>query len=77
MVALLTILFIICVILTKWSLAHFTELRGLCTLGCILRKSNKVREPPIMIRRSKARIPELVMQRQSPMDTREKENKKC
>jgi hypothetical protein len=27
----LTILFIICIILTKWSLAHFVELRGLNT----------------------------------------------
>jgi hypothetical protein len=30
-VALLTILVIICVILTKWSLAHFAKLRGLST----------------------------------------------
>jgi hypothetical protein len=32
----------------------------------------KVREPPTMIERLKARIPELVMQRQSPMDARGK-----
>ena len=43
---------------------------------CILRKWRKVREPPVMIRRPKTRIPELVMQRQSPMDAMEKENKK-
>jgi hypothetical protein len=49
------ILFIICLILTKWK---------------------NVREPPAMIRRSKARIPELAMQRQSPMDTRVEESNK-
>jgi hypothetical protein len=32
-VALLTILCIIFIILTKWSLAHFAELRGLSTLA--------------------------------------------
>ena len=44
--------------------------------GCLLRKWKKEREPLVMIRRPKARIPELVMQRQSPMDAREKESKK-
>jgi hypothetical protein len=43
---------------------------------CILRKWKKAREPLVMIRRPKARIPELVMQRQSPMDAREKESRK-
>jgi hypothetical protein len=58
-------LFIICIILTKWSLTHFAELRGLRTLaqGCILRKWKKAREPPFMIKRPKDRIPELVMWR--------------
>jgi hypothetical protein len=40
------------------------------------KRYKKVREPPSMIERSKARIPELVMQRQIPMDAREKESKK-
>jgi hypothetical protein len=44
--------------------------------GCVLRKLKKVREPLVMIRRAKARILELVMQRQSPMDAREKESRK-
>jgi hypothetical protein len=44
--------------------------------GCVLRKWKKAREPPVMIRRPKARILELVMQRQSPMDAREKESRK-
>jgi hypothetical protein len=44
--------------------------------GCILRKWKKVREPLVMIRREKAKILELVMQRQSPMDVREKERRK-
>jgi hypothetical protein len=35
-----------------------------------------VREPLSMIRRLKARIPELVMQRQSIMDVREEERRK-
>jgi hypothetical protein len=43
---------------------------------CVLNKWNKVRDPPTMIRRLKARIPELVMQRQSPMDARGKERRK-
>jgi hypothetical protein len=43
---------------------------------CVLRKWKKAREPPVMIRRMKAIITELVMQRQSPMDTREKDNRK-
>jgi hypothetical protein len=41
-----------------------------------LRKWKKVRDPPIRIRRLKARIPELVMKRQIPMDTKENENMK-
>jgi hypothetical protein len=45
-------------------------------LGCILRKWKKAREPPVMIRRPKARIPKLLMQRQSPMDARGKESRK-
>jgi hypothetical protein len=43
---------------------------------CVFKKWKKAREPPTMIRRPKARIPELVMQRQSPMDAREKESRK-
>jgi hypothetical protein len=42
----------------------------------ILNKWKKAREPPAMIRRPKARIPELVMQRESPIDAREKERRK-
>jgi hypothetical protein len=41
---------------------------------CVLRKWNKVREPPVRIRRLKANILELVMQRQSPRDARENES---
>jgi hypothetical protein len=41
-----------------------------------LRKWKKVREPLVMIRRPKDRILELVMQRQRPMDVREKESMK-
>jgi hypothetical protein len=44
--------------------------------GCVLSKWRKAREPPVMIRRFKAGIPELVMQRQSPLDAREKESRK-
>jgi hypothetical protein len=44
--------------------------------GCVLRKWENSREPPVMIRRLKARIIELVMQRQIPMDAREKESRK-
>jgi hypothetical protein len=44
---------------------------------CILRKLKKVRDPRVMIRRPKARIPDLVMQSQNPMDAREKESRKC
>ena len=44
--------------------------------GFVLRKWNKVRDPPVMIRRLKARIIELVMQRQIPMEAREKESRK-
>jgi hypothetical protein len=43
---------------------------------CVLNKWKKAREPPTMIRRLMARIPELVMQRQIPMDTREEESRK-
>jgi hypothetical protein len=34
------------------------------------------RDPPVMKRRPKARILELVMQRQSPMDARENKRRK-
>jgi hypothetical protein len=44
--------------------------------GCVLRKWKKVREPPVMKRRPKPRILELVIQRQHPIDAREKKNKK-
>jgi hypothetical protein len=43
---------------------------------CVLIKWKKVRKPPVIIRRPKARIPELVMQRKSPMDARVKESNK-
>jgi hypothetical protein len=57
----------------------FCRIKGLKHIisGCVLRKWKKAREPPVMIRRPKAIIPELVMQRQSPMDAREKESRKC
>jgi hypothetical protein len=57
----------------------FCRIKGLKNIrsGRVLRKQKKEREPPIMIRRPKARIPELVMRRQSPMDAREKESRKC
>ena len=56
----------------------FCRIKGLKHInsGCVLRKWKKARERPVMIRRLKARIPELVMQRHSPMDAREKENMK-
>jgi hypothetical protein len=56
----------------------FCRIKGLKHIisGCILRKWKKAREPPVMIRRSKARIPKLVMQRQSLMDTGKKESRK-
>jgi hypothetical protein len=41
-----------------------------------IEEMEKAREPPVMIRMPKARIPKLVMQRQIPMDAREKENMK-
>jgi hypothetical protein len=56
----------------------FCRIKGLKNIisGCVLRKWKKARGPPVMIRRSKARIPELVMQRQIPMDAMEKESRK-
>jgi hypothetical protein len=62
----------------KMVACTFCKIKGFKHINsrCVLRKWKKVREPPVMIRRPKARIPELVMQRQSPMDVREKENKK-
>jgi hypothetical protein len=62
----------------KMSACTFCIIKGFKHLntGCLLRKCKKVREPPFMVRRPKARIPELVMQRQSPMDAKEKENMK-
>ena len=62
----------------KMVTCTFCRIKGLKHInsGCILRKWKKAREPPVMIRRLKARIPELVMQRQSPMDAREKERRK-
>jgi hypothetical protein len=62
----------------KMVACTFCRIKGLkhISSGCVLRKWKKVREPPVMIRRPKARIPELVMQIQSPMDTREKERRK-
>jgi hypothetical protein len=41
-----------------------------------LRKWKREREPPVVIRRLKDRIPKLVMERQSPMDSRKKESRK-
>jgi hypothetical protein len=45
-------------------------------LECVLKKWKKEREPLAMIRRPKARILELVMQRQSPIDARGKDRRK-
>jgi hypothetical protein len=41
----------------------FCKIKGLkhIILGCVLRKWKKGMEPPVMIRRLKARIPNLVM----------------
>jgi hypothetical protein len=63
----------------KMVACKFFIIKGLKHInsGCVLRKWKKAREPRVMIRRLKARIPEMVMQRQSPMDAREKESKKC
>jgi hypothetical protein len=63
----------------KMVACTFCRIKGLKHInsGCILRKWKKVRESPVMIRRLKARIPELIMQRQSLMDAREKERRKC
>jgi hypothetical protein len=62
----------------KMVACTFCRIKGLKHINsrCALRKWKKVREPPIMIRRSKTRIPELVMQRQSLMDARKKESRK-
>jgi hypothetical protein len=43
---------------------------------CVLKKWKKARGPPTVIKRSKARILELEMQRQNPMDTRDEGRKK-
>jgi hypothetical protein len=63
---------------TKMVTCTFCIIKGLNNIssGCILRKWKKEREPLVMIRRPKAKLPELVMQRQSPMDAREKERRK-
>jgi hypothetical protein len=56
----------------------FCRIKGIKHISseCVLKKWKKVREPPTRIRRLKARIPEGVMQRQSPMDARRKERRK-
>jgi hypothetical protein len=56
----------------------FCKIKGLKHISSrfLLRKWKKARETLVMIRRTKARIPELVMKRQIPMDAREKESKK-
>jgi hypothetical protein len=56
----------------------FCRIKGLkhTSSGCILRKWKTEREPPVMIRRLKAKILELVMKRHSPMDAKEKESRK-
>jgi hypothetical protein len=63
----------------KMVACTFCRIKGFKYINsrCILRKWKKAKELPVMIRRPKAGIPELVMQRQSPMDTREKNNRKC
>jgi hypothetical protein len=63
-------IFLICIILTKWFLAHFAELRGCKSIisKCIFVKWKKEREPPAMIRRPEVRILLLVIQRQNPTD---------
>jgi hypothetical protein len=62
----------------KMVACTFCRIKGFkhINLGCVLRKWKKVREPQVMIRRSKAKIPELLMQRQIPMDPRENESRK-
>jgi hypothetical protein len=73
------ILFIICIILTKWSLAHFAEL-GVVNISVqyknVFKKWKKERDIPAMIKRPKVKISELVMQRQNPTDTRVEGSKK-
>jgi hypothetical protein len=63
----------------KMVTCTFYRIKGIkhISSGCILRKWKKAKEPLVMIRRPKARIPGLVMQRQSPTDAREKESRKC
>jgi hypothetical protein len=63
----------------KMVACTFGRIKGLkhISLVCVLRKWKKARERPVKIRKLKARIAELVMQRQSPMDAKEKERKKC
>jgi hypothetical protein len=62
----------------KMVTCRFCGIKGLKNISsaCILRKWKKVREPPVMIRRPNTTLQELVMQRQSPLDAMEKENKK-
>jgi hypothetical protein len=43
----------------------------------MLSKWKREWEPLVMIRRSKDRIPKLVMERQIPTDARKKESRKC
>jgi hypothetical protein len=62
----------------KMVACTFFRIKGLKHInsGCVLRKWKKVREPLVMIRRTKARIIELVMHRQIPMDAREMDRRK-
>jgi hypothetical protein len=62
----------------KMVTCTFCRIKGFKHINseCVLKKWKKVREPPAMIKRLKARIPELVMQRQSPTDARAEGSKK-
>jgi hypothetical protein len=66
------IFFIICIILTKWLLAHFVEL-GSITISvqdeCIIKKWRKERENLVMIKKPKVKISVLVMHRENQMGT--------
>jgi hypothetical protein len=49
----------------KMVACTFCRIKGFKHINseCVLRKQKKARDPPVMIRRLKARIPELVLQR--------------
>jgi hypothetical protein len=57
----------------KMVTCTFCRIKGFKHISseCVFNKWKKEREFPAMIRRPKVRIPELVMQRQNPTDTRD------